>query len=251
MAKQKGLHKILGTVDDATYSKTKDGFRVQQKPGISRSTFLTHPNLALTRQNASEFGRAGKAASLLRLSMGELWRLGPDHRAFARLVKEMMRVVKSDPVHRRGERTVTDGNIELLQAFQFNRNANLQTVFPLMYSSAIDRASGQLSVSVPSFIPRQKIPVPEGATHFVIVATGSEIDFENNTYNMVETFSAVLPWNDTTIPAMSLEMELTSGSSLPLFLFLGIQFIVQVNGFNERMGDVSFNALSLIKVDGA
>jgi hypothetical protein len=50
---------------------------------------------------------------------------------------------------------------------------------------------------------------------------------------------------------MSLEMELTPGSSLPLFLFLGIQFIVQVNGFNERMGDVSFNALSLIKVDDA
>ena len=251
MAKQKGLHKILGTIGDATYLKTQDGYQVKEKSAISASKFATSDSLARTRENAAEFGRAGKAGQLFRLAIRGLLKNAKDNRVVSRLLKEMMKVIKADATSVRGMRNVMDGETELLQGFEFNRNSVLTQTFPVIYTSTINRATGLLSVSIPSFIPKEDLVVPEGASHFKIVSAGSEIDFEQSTFNTVESTTPVLPWDETPVAAITLDNNVTAGSTQPLFLLLGIQFYQQVNGINYSLKNGAFNPLSLVKVNGA
>lgn len=250
MARQKGLHKILGTIGDATYSKTQDGYQVKEKSEISASKFATADSMARTRENAAEFGRAGKAGKLFRLAIRGVLKYGKDSRVTSRLLKELMKVIKADSTSTRGMRNVLDGETELLEGFEFNKNGTLSMTFPVEYVPAIDRVTGQLTIAIPSFIPQEDIIAPDGTTHFKIVSAGSEIDFENNTFNTSESSSAVLPLNTVATAVLNLANAVTANSTHPLFLLLGIQFFQQVNGVNYPLKNGAFNALSLVKVSG-
>jgi len=77
-----------------------------------------------------------------------------------------MTVLKTDTESRRGERNVVNGNIELLQGFQFNINAVLDTTFYAPFTAVIDRATGNLSIEIDGFVPENMVAKPEGATQF-------------------------------------------------------------------------------------
>jgi hypothetical protein len=62
--------------------------------------------------------------------------------------------------------------------------------------------------------------------------------------------SDLLSWDATATTAISLENTLSTGSQLPLFLVLGIEFYQEVNGEEYPLKNGSFNALSIVKVSG-
>src|SRR5205085_12305740 len=101
----------------------------------------------------------------------------------ARLAKRMMTVVKSDTTSIRGQRSVTKGNIQLLEGFEFNVNGVLSATLNAPYSATINRVTGALSVNIPSFTPAMLISAPQSATHFKIVSAGIELDFDNEVSN--------------------------------------------------------------------
>ena len=61
MARQKGIIKLKGTIGDITFYKTQDGHLAREKGGIDASRIASDPAFQRTRENGSEFGRAGKA----------------------------------------------------------------------------------------------------------------------------------------------------------------------------------------------
>ena len=61
MARQKGILKIKGTIGDITFYKTKDGYLVKEKSAVEGNRIASDPAFQRTRENNSEFGRAGKA----------------------------------------------------------------------------------------------------------------------------------------------------------------------------------------------
>ena len=250
MPRQKGIFKVLGTMGDVTFTKTQDGYMVKEKSEVSGTRIATDPAFARTRENASEFGRAGKAGKLLRTAIRILLQNGKDNRVTSRLTKEMMRVIKADATSTRGLRNVVDGEAELLQGFEFNSNATLGSTLYSPSTAVINRVTGHLDVSILPFVPVTDIVAPDGTTHFKIVSAGSEIDFENKTFITAESSSAVLPWNATPVAAINLSNAVTANSTHPLFLLLGIQFFQQVNGVNYPLKNGAFNALSLVKVSG-
>jgi hypothetical protein len=83
----------------------------------------------------------------------------------------MMKVIQADASSTRGQRNVLDGKLEMLKGFDFNLYAP--------YSVTIDRVTGQLTVTLPPFVPSGMLASPAGATHFKIVSAGAAIDFEN------------------------------------------------------------------------
>jgi hypothetical protein len=89
----------------------------------------TDPAFQRTRENGAEFGRAGKAGKYLRTALRSLLQNVSDSRMIARLVKEMMRVIKADETNPRGFRNVIDGEAELLKGFEFNANSKLGLLY--------------------------------------------------------------------------------------------------------------------------
>lgn len=250
MAKQKGIMKLEGTIGDITFYKTEDGYLAKENAPVSGDRIATDPAFQRTRENGAEFGRAGKAGKVLRNAVRTLLQNAKDNRVTSRLTGEMMKVIKADITNPRGMRNVIDGEAELLQGFDFNINAKLGTTIYAPFSSAINRVAGTLTVTVPSFLPAERIAAPNGTTHFNIVSMGAEVDFENETFTTDSKESGILPWDNTATAALNLANAVTANSTHPLFLLLGIQFFQEVNGVKYPLKNGAFNALSLVKVNG-
>lgn len=250
MARQKGIVKLDGTIGDITFYKSKDGYLAREKGGVPAARIANDPAFQRTRENGSEFGRAGKAGKLLRNAIRGLLKNASDPRMVSRLTKEMVRVLQEDAVNPRGLRNVIDGEAELLVGFDFNINGKLGTTIYAPFTPVIDRAAGSLSINIPPFVPLNMISAPGGTTHFKIVSAGSEIDFENEEFVSANSETAVLPWDANPTAVIDLVNAVTANSAHPLFLTLGIEFYQQVNAQMYPLRNGSFNALSLVAISG-
>lgn len=250
MAKQKGIIKLDGTIGGITFYKSQDGYLAREKGGVSADRIANDPNFQRTRENGSEFGRAGKAGKLLRNSIRAMLQNASDSRMVSRLTQKMVQVIQMDATNPRGLRNVIDGEAELLQGFEFNITGKLGTTLYAPYTSTIDRVAGTLEANIESFVPLNMIAAPRGTTHFKIVSAAAEIDFENETFVMDSNATAILPWDATTTTAINLSNAVTANSTHPLFLALGIEFYQEVNGQMYALKNGAYNPLSLVKING-
>ena len=249
MARQKGIIKLKGTIGDITFYKTQDGHLAREKGGIDASRIASDPAFQRTRENGSEFGRAGKAGKVLRTALRPLLINSADGRMVSRLTQAMVKVIQADLVSERGLRNVIDGEAELLFGFEFNIRGKLGTSLYAPFVGAIDRVAGEITVDLASFIPSNMIAAPSGTTHFKIISGGAEIDFETETYVVATSETAILPWDATPTAVISQVNAVTPASTKPLFLALGVEFYQQINGTMYPLKNGAFNPLSIAKVD--
>jgi hypothetical protein len=221
MARQKGIIKLKGTVGGITFYKTQDGHLAREKGGVDASRIKNDPAFQRTRENGSEFGRAGTAGRVLRTAIRGLLLNSADNRMVSRLTQAMTKVIQADATSIRGERNVIDGEAELLDGFEFNIRGKLGTS---LYAS--------------------------GTTHYKIISAGAEIDFALETYVAPTSASAVLPWGIAPSVAITQTNTVTPASTKPLFLMLGIEFFQQVNGTMYPLKNGAFNPLAIAKVSG-
>lgn len=251
MARQKGIIKLKGTIGDITFYKTSaDGHLAREKGGIEASRIASDPAFQRTRENGAEFGRAGKAGKLLRTAFRSLMLNSADGRMVGRLTQQMVRVIQADAVNERGLRNVIDGEAELLAGFEFNIRGKLGTTLFAPYVAAIDRVTGELTVNIDPFVPINLIAAPSGASHYKITSGGAEIDFENETFTVATSETAILPWDATLTVAVSQTNAVTAASTHPLFLCMGIEFFQEVNGQMYSLKNGAFNPFALVQVNG-
>ncbi|MBN8642896.1 MAG: hypothetical protein J0L86_13875 [Flavobacteriales bacterium] len=249
MARQKGIIKLKGTIGDITFYKTQDGHLAREKGGIDASRIASDPAFQRTRENGSEFGRAGKAGKLLRTALRPLLINSADGRMVSRLTQAMVKVIQADLVSDRGLRNVIDGEAELLFGFEFNIRGKLGTSLFAPFVATIDRVAGEISVDIASFIPANMIAAPSGTTHFKIISGGAEVDFEAETFVVATSETAILPWDATPTAVINQVNAVTAASTKPLFLALGVEFYQQINGTMYPLKNGAFNPLSVAKVD--
>ena len=249
MARQKGIIKLKGTIGDITFYKTQDGHLAREKGGIDASRIASDPAFQRTRENGSEFGRAGKAGKILRTALRPLLINSADGRMVSRLTQAMVKVIQADTVSERGLRNVIDGEAELLFGFEFNIRGKLGTTLFAPFVATIDRVAGEITVDLASFIPANMIAAPSGTTHYKIISGGAEIDFEAETFVVATSETAIVPWDASPTAVISQTNEVTPASTKPIFLALGVEFYQQINGQMYPLKNGAFNPLSIAKVD--
>ncbi|WP_026717163.1 hypothetical protein [Flavobacterium gelidilacus] len=249
MARQKGIIKLKGTIGDITFYKTQDGHLAREKGGIDASRIKSDPAFQRTRENGSEFGRAGKAGKLLRTALRPLLLNSADGRMVSRLTQRMVKVIQADLVSERGLRNVIDGEAELLFGFEFNIRGKLGTSLFAPYVASIDRAAGEVKVDIASFVPGNMIAAPSGTTHFKIISGGAEVDFEAETFVVATSETPIMPWDSTPTAVISQTNVVTANSTKPLFLALGVEFYQEINGQMYSLKNGAFNPLSMAAVD--
>ncbi len=250
MARQKGIIKLKGTIGDITFYKTQDGHLAREKGGIDASRIANDPAFQRTRENGSEFGRAGKAGKVLRTALRALLLNSADGRMVSRLTQKMVKVIQADTTSERGLRNVIDGEAELLSGFEFNIRGKLGTSLFAPFVGVIDRVNGEVRVDLASFIPTNMIAAPTGTTHYKIISAGAEIDFETETFIEEHSETAVLPWDAVPTAVVNHSNSVTPDSTKPLFLALGIEFFQQVNGQMYALKNGAYNPLAIVAVDG-
>ncbi|MBT1689163.1 hypothetical protein [Dawidia soli] len=250
MARQDSIIKFKGQMGGISFYKSaQDGHLARQKGGVDAKRIQTDPAFARTRENGSEFGRAGSNGKLLRTAFrSQLLNTG-DSRMANRLSALLNAVLKTDQVSLRGQRNVANGDLNLLRGFDFNDEGKLTHTFFAPYAADVDRVTGTVTIDVPAFVPTDMIAYPDGATHFRLVAAAAEVDFAENAYNVqaLETDELVLG----ALPAAPVNLALTMspGNTDPLFVVLGIEFAQLVNGQMYTLNNGAYNALSLVAIE--
>jgi hypothetical protein len=216
---------------------------------VTASRIASDPAFERTRENNREFGRAGKAGQLIRTGFRSLVQNVSDNRMVSRLTAELMKVVQADQTSTRGQRNVLDGELELLQFFDFNQNAKLSATLYAPFTTTIDRATGVLRISLPSFVPESQIAAPAGATHFKLLSAGASLDFEGGGYESDDTVLAPQALNNVATAAVQLDSTVPANNTQPLLLLLGIEFYQEVNGSLYTLKNGAFNALQIVAVN--
>ncbi|MGV8995306.1 MAG: hypothetical protein ACOH1O_14495 [Flavobacterium sp.] len=251
MARQKGIIKLKGTIGGITFYKTsQDGHLAREKGGVEKSRIMNDPAFQRTRENGSEFGRAGRAGKILRTAFRPLLINCADSRMVSRLTQRMIKVIQADAINERGLRNVIDGEAELLTRFEFNIRGKLGTSLYAPFTIAIDRATGIMTISIPPFIPSNMLAAPSGTSHYKVISAGAEIDFENDLFVVSSSETAILPWNAAISMAVLHTNSVPAASLSPLFLALGIEFFQEVNTVMYPLKNGFYNPLSLVGVSG-
>lgn len=245
MAKQTGIIKLKGTIGDISFYKTSDGHLARAKGGVEGSRIANDPAFQRTRENGSEFGRAGKGGKVLRNAIRILLQNAKDKRVVSRLTTDLLKVVKTDAVNERGQRTIQDGNLDLLLNFEFNIKAKLGSTLFAAFSNSFDRVTGEATVNIPPFAPTVRIAAPSGTTHYKVVMGAAELDFANETSVFMNDETAILPYDSADTSAIDLSASLPANSTLPVVQVLGVEFYQEVNGEMYPLKNGAFNALAV------
>ncbi len=248
MAKNGGIIKIQGTLDNMTFYKSMDGDLVRTKGGVSKKRIMKDPAFARTRENISEFTSSAQAGKLLRMSVNELLQQAKDNRVTSRLTQVMSKIQKFDTVDVRGQRKVSVGIEEtegkaLLLGFNFNKNANLSSVLKALYTT--DAVTGE--VSIPEFQPAIDLSAPEGATHVSLRSAFVSVNFETGEYNGstsdIENLELDLTSTDVTLVPASVP----TGDGVDLVLLL-IEFFQEVNQVQYPLRNGAHNSLCIVDI---
>lgn len=248
MAKQTGIIKLKGTIDDIAFYKTADGHLARAKGGVNRDKILHSPAFARTRENNAEFGRAGRGGKLVRSALRSLMQNAKDRRVVSRLTTLLLAIIKTDPVNKRGQRTLDDGNLSLLEGFDFNINGKLDTTFFGLYTPAFDRVTGDVTIAIDAFTAAERITAPSGTTHYKMAIGATELDFENKVFVYNEMDMGIQPYDSSPVMATTLTAIVTPNSTLPVLAVLGIEFYQEVNGEFYSLKNGAFNALGVVEV---
>lgn len=248
MDRQEGILPIQGTIGNLTFFKSKDGYMVKSKSGVSADRIATDDAFQRTRENNAEFGRAGKASKMLRTSLRNIISNTKDSRMVSRLTAHMLKVVQADETNDCGLRKVIDGEATLVEGFDFNINAKLSATVFTPYTVEWDAVSGKATVNIPAFIPKVGIVAPAGTTHYRLFAGIAAVDFEGTTYVGSTATSDAFVFGIDSSADTALALNTEANSIHPVFIAFGVEFLQQVNKKLYSLNNGAFNACIVIKV---
>ena len=223
MLKQKSFMQLAnGSLGETTFVKSRDGYRAQVKKEMDKTRFKTDPAFQRVRENNSEFKRASQVAKLLRDSISPLIPIGNDGRLTSRLIKTLMKVIKSDTISPSGTRNFVDGNVKFLNGFEIN-DSTVRRALKYNVPGVINRLTGELSITMPPFIPKTAIVAPSGVTHFEIVSAGVELNIEPLSYKTESKTSGILPIDSTPFVVNHVN-HVAATTTLPVMIVFGVKF---------------------------
>ncbi|MES2329893.1 MAG: hypothetical protein V4539_09840 [Bacteroidota bacterium] len=172
MAIQRGLITLSGKMDDQIYFR-RDG------KNLARSAPAEVQISESSKKSGTEFGRASKAASVVRRAFLSIVGHIADRAFNQRLRSSFVKVINSAYCKPKGEREVTDGDLALLKGFQINRYTPLQNIFSIEPRIEINPDTA-ISITFPKFRLEGIVTAPPEAV-FLVVQLGCSVgDFSEN-----------------------------------------------------------------------
>ena len=246
MAKQSSAFKLEGNIGGLSFYKTRDGHMAREKGGVSKDRIMTDPKYARTRENLKEFSENAKTVKMVKDTIRPAVLRIADSKFHARLIREMMKVLRTDPVNGRGKRIVAEGDWNLIQGFEINSKAVLSG--SVKTDITLTNTATEWGFSIDPFMPVDFLSIPLGATHFKMIAAGASFDFQAGTKSFILEAGANLPLEELT-GAIAVTIP-KAGLPEPNKLFIiGIEFLQVVNGQDYAFNSEEHNAAAIVTVE--
>lgn len=247
MARQSGLIKIKGTLDNVSFYKTKDGHLARMKTSVDAKRIANDPAFERTRENNKEFANSATSGKIMRDALRPMALNAADGRVISRLTKVMSAIKNLDSVSARGARNVgigiTDPNsIIKLKGFEFNKEALLSAI--LFKPMTIDTITGEVVIA--DLVPQMDIVWPQGTTHVQFTCGFAGIDFVSGDKDLQMSTPVNLPVGSvmTTVVLTPASTPSILGTNLYL---LKVEFFQEINGVQYTLKNGAYNALRVIE----
>ncbi|MFA6925214.1 MAG: hypothetical protein WC223_13295 [Bacteroidales bacterium] len=248
MSKQTGLIKLKGNMDGISFYKLGGEDLARKANGPSKERILNDPSFIRTRENNSEFGGCAIVAKALRMSLISIIQSKSDPRVSARLT-QLFKEINLKGTGTRGQRTIPlSASRSMITGFDFNKKISLSQIFDAPFTASNNTARNQGIINVASFLPKDYIEAPSGATHFrLLEAIGVVSDYAYNVntghyeptdplLNMISglNYSAVTALNSATPVTFTLTSALpgtpapTMTATVSIVQCIGIEFFQRV-----------------------
>jgi hypothetical protein len=233
MARQKGLIKLEGTLDDITFYEGvgKAGKRemlAKTKSAIPADRIANDPAFQRTRENNTEFGNAASFAKLLRLGFNAYSK--GTQSSLAKITLAAIR--QYDTVSARGQRNINEvTNFADFLGFSFNEQSKYsETIIGSKVNIATVNATEFNVVMTSGYLNP-----PQGATHYKSIVHYAVLDVVAQTVSSSTEVTGGLP--AASLPATLEFAQQTTAVSFPALLptemlvaCVGVAFYQQVNG---------------------
>ena len=248
MARQSGLIKIKGTLDNVTFYKTKDGDLAKMKTSVDKDRIANDPAYQRTRENGAEFGSSATSGKLTRDALRPIALNATDPRTVSRMTKLMTQIKNLDLTSVRGSRNVgvamaTAPAKALLKGFEFNKEALLSSI--LYKPWALNTTTGVITVT--GVVPINDIVFPEGATHVSFTGSYANINFATEITDVKLTNVQNVLISGTASTVTLTPTAVPAGTGAKVYL-LKIEFFQLVNGVQYSLKNGAYNALKVIDV---
>lgn len=248
MARQKGIIKIEGTLQDLTFYKTKDGDLVKTKTSISGERIATDPAFIRTRENGAEFGNSAVSGKLTRSSLRVISLNATDSKVVSRITKIMTQIKNLDTTSARGLRNVGVAIAgapakALLKGFDFNTDALLGSVLFKPY--AVNTTTGVITIT--GLVPNVDVVWPQGATHISFTGAFANINYVTGVTDVKLTNVQNLAINGTATTVTLTPTAVPTGTGIKVFL-LKMEFFQMINAVQYPLKNGAYNALKMIEV---
>ena len=248
MARQSGLIKIKGTLDNVSFYKTKDGDLARMKTSVDGDRIANDPAFIRTRENNSEFGSSARYGKLTRDNLRPISMNATDGRVVARMTKIMTQIKNLDTTSVRGARNVgvamaTAQAKALLKGFEFNGDAMLSSM--LFKPWAVNTTTGVITIA--GLVPTLDLIYPEGATHVSFTGGYANINYATGIADVKLTNVQNLPITGTSSAITLTPTAVPTGTGAKIFL-LKIEFFQLVNAVQYSLKNGAYNALKIIEV---
>jgi hypothetical protein len=248
MAKQTGLFKIKGTLDNVTFYKTKDGSLAKMKTSIDGARIATDPSFARTRENGAEFGSSASSGKLMRDTLRNITVNSADNRLVARVTQLMTKIKNLDLTSIRGARNVGVAIAgipakALMKGFEFNKDALLGSV--LYKPFVLVPATGVITIA--GLVPANDFQWPQGATHVSLTGGYANINYASGITDFKLTNVSNLAIAAASSAIILTPTALPVGTGTKIYL-LKVEFFQMINGVQYSLKNGAYNALRIIEV---
>jgi hypothetical protein len=248
MARQTGLLKIKGTLDNVTFYQSKDGHMAKMKTSLDGDRIKNDPTFARTRENGSEFGSIATSGKLFRDSLRNITVNVSDNKLLTRVTQVLAKIKNLDSTSVRGARNVGVGignatAKALLKGFEFNSNALLASMLYKPYT--LVPATGVITIA--GLVPATDVVFPAGATHMSLTGGYANLNFATGVVDFKMTNVLNLAVNAPSTAVTLTPTAVPAGTGTKIYL-LKIEFFQLVNGVQYSLKNGSYNALRIIDV---
>lgn len=148
MARQKGLIRPDGTIDDLTFYKLNGEYIMRKKSGFPSGKKRKNKKYKKTVENQSDFGKASHTATAIRRLLYKYINASADKSHYYRFNTPIVRILRQDmDMENRGKRQFTGRDYTPLAGFHFNAAAAQATNANFILKHSIDVESNTAYLS--------------------------------------------------------------------------------------------------------
>lgn len=247
MARQTGVLKFEGTIDEIIFYKRNGKYYARKKGAPSREKLKKGKEFENSRRVSAEFGHASKIASKLYRSCKGILNSGRHDGLHGKLTSILNRVIQSDPVSEYGHRRLRFGNLELMKGFDFEATS-LKSLIANM--PTVDHQGQVVRINFSRIGDVKKKAIPDGATHYRVDLLWCRLDEVTEKVGYQEYQGNIIELNASLDLNGVVEMDLGNAlqSEEVLFVVMGIVFLQEVNGkMDELAGKRAVGVLAGLK----